>query len=86
MLYPFMTLKDGTEIVHSESMQDSGREKVKGCIEKPVDWGFKSATLLAAGLSVREGGWVYAGGNRRSASAGSKSGACDHRTGARRRI
>ena len=43
MLYPFMTLKDGTEIVHSESMQDSGREKVKVCIEKPVDWGFKSA-------------------------------------------
>ena len=29
MLYPFMTLEDGTEIVHSESMQDSGREKVK---------------------------------------------------------
>ncbi len=44
MLYPFMTLEDGTEIVHSESMQDSGREKVKVCIEKPVDWGFKSAT------------------------------------------
>ena len=43
MLYPFMTLQDGTEIVHSESIQENGREKVKVCIEKPVDWGFKSA-------------------------------------------
>ena len=44
MMYPYLTLDDETEIVHSESMQEGGREKVKVCIEKPVDWGFKSAT------------------------------------------
>ena len=32
MMYPFMTLDDGTEIVHSE-MQEDGTVKV--CIEKP---------------------------------------------------
>lgn len=44
MLYPFMTLPDGTEIVHSESIVEDGREKVRVCIEKPVEYGFKSAT------------------------------------------
>ena len=44
MLYPFMTLPDETEIVHSGSILSDGRETVKVCIEKPVDYGFKSAT------------------------------------------
>ena len=44
MLYPFLTLPDETEIVHSESMMIDDKEKVKVCIEKPVDYGFKSAT------------------------------------------
>ena len=44
MLYPFMTLPDETEIVHSESILSEGRELVKVCVEKPVDYGFKSAT------------------------------------------
>ena len=44
MLYPFMTLPDETEIVHSESRMSDGREVVKVCIEKPIDYGFKSAT------------------------------------------
>ena len=44
MLYPFMTLPDKTEIVHSESILSEGRELVKVCIEKPVDYGFQSAT------------------------------------------
>lgn len=44
MLYPFMTLSDETEIVHSESIINDGKETVKVCIEKPVDYGFKSAT------------------------------------------
>ncbi len=29
MLYPFMTLNDETEIVHSESMTKDGKEQVK---------------------------------------------------------
>ena len=40
MMYPFMQLEDGTEIVHSESNAD---EKVKVYIEKPVYGGFFSA-------------------------------------------
>ncbi len=43
MLYPFMTLNDETEIVHSESMMKDGREQVKVVIEKPVMNGFHSA-------------------------------------------
>ena len=43
MLYPFMTLNDETEIVHSESMEKDGREQVKVVIEKPVMNGFHSA-------------------------------------------
>ncbi len=42
MMYPFMTLNDGTEIVHSE-MQSDGRVKVY--IEKPDEtYGFFHAT------------------------------------------
>ena len=43
MLYPFMTLEDETEIVHSEPLMVDGREKVKVVIEQPVTGGFHSA-------------------------------------------
>ena len=43
MLYPFMTLNDETEIVHSEIIEKDGRETVKVVIEKPVMRGFHSA-------------------------------------------
>lgn len=39
MVYPFMTLDDGTEIVHSEMKEDGS---VKVFIEKPVMLGFHS--------------------------------------------
>ena len=42
MMYPFMTLNDGTEIVHSEMKSDG---KVKVYIEKPDEtYGFLHAT------------------------------------------
>lgn len=44
MLYPFMTLNDNTEIVHSETIETNGHEQVKVVIEKPVVGGFHSAT------------------------------------------
>lgn len=44
MMYPFMTLNDNTEIVHSEIIKDGGRESVQVCIERPVYGGFHSAT------------------------------------------
>ncbi len=44
MLYPFMTLEDNTEIVHSESYMENGVEKVRVEIEKPVEGGFDNAS------------------------------------------
>lgn len=41
MLYPFMTLPDETEIVHSENKYSNGKEIVKVCIEKLIDYGFR---------------------------------------------
>ena len=46
MLYPFMTLEDKTEIVHSEAYMEDGIEKVRVEIEKPVDGGFYSAECI----------------------------------------
>ena len=45
MLYPFMTLNDGTEIVHSEAYMENDKEIVRVEIEKPVIGGFDFATL-----------------------------------------
>ena len=39
-----MTLNDNTEIVHSEILENSGKEEVEVRIEKPVQGGFYSAT------------------------------------------
>lgn len=44
MLYPFMTLPDETEIVHSEIIMKDKQETVKVYIERPIDGGFASAT------------------------------------------
>lgn len=43
MMYPFMTLEDGTGVAHSESYDCNGIETVKVYFEKPVDGGFLSA-------------------------------------------
>lgn len=43
MMYPFMTLNDKTEVVHSEVYDDNGQEVVKVYFEKPVYDGFHSA-------------------------------------------
>lgn len=43
MLYPFMTLNNNTEIVHSELLDKDNKKQVKVCIEKPVFGGFHSA-------------------------------------------
>ena len=42
MLYPFMTLPDETEIVHSEILLKNNKENVKVYIERPIDGGFAS--------------------------------------------
>jgi len=43
MMYPFMTLNDNTEIVHTKTMIIDEKESVKVYIEKPVEGGFHSA-------------------------------------------
>lgn len=43
MMYPFMTLDDKTEIVHSDAYDENGIETVKVYFEKPVYGGFHSA-------------------------------------------
>ena len=50
MMYPFMTLNDETEIVHSD-MQNDGRVKVY--IERPDEkYGFKHGYMLAPRLHM----------------------------------
>lgn len=44
MMYPFMTLNDNTEIVHSEACMQNGVETVKVYFERPVPNGFHTAT------------------------------------------
>ncbi|MDO4647717.1 MAG: hypothetical protein Q4B26_03630 [Eubacteriales bacterium] len=43
MMYPFMTLEDHTEVVHSESYIKDNVETVDVYFEKPVYGGFHSA-------------------------------------------
>ena len=43
MLYPYMTLPDETEIVHSEIINKDGKKFVKVYIERPTEGGFDSA-------------------------------------------
>ena len=52
MMYPFMTLDDETEIVHSE-MKEDGRVKVY--IEKPDEkFGFRHATCWLPGYEWKD--------------------------------
>lgn len=43
MMYPFLTLEDNTEIVHSEMLPDG---TVKVYVEKPVVGGFHNAWCI----------------------------------------
>ena len=56
MMYPFLQLEDGTEIVHSE-MQSDGQVKVY--IEKPVEGGFHSAVCVSSGGTTGKMSMVF---------------------------
>lgn len=44
MMYPYMTLADGTEIVHSHIIEkDNGQQEVLVHFERPTEDGFDSA-------------------------------------------
>jgi len=46
MLYPYITLGDGTEILHTQVFEEDGIEKVEVQFEKPIEEGFKSARCI----------------------------------------
>ena len=43
MMYPYMILADDTEIVHSQIIEEEGKQKVIVNFERPTDEGFDSA-------------------------------------------
>lgn len=43
MMYPYMTLSDETEIVHSQIIEEGGQKKVFVHFERPTENGFDSA-------------------------------------------
>lgn len=43
MMYPYMSLSDETEIVHSQIMEEDGIQKVIVNFERPTEEGFDSA-------------------------------------------
>lgn len=43
MMYPYMTLADETEIVHSQVIEEDGKKKVIVHFERPTENGFDSA-------------------------------------------
>ena len=43
MMYPYMTLADETEIVHSQIVEKDGMKKVIVNFERPTEDGFDSA-------------------------------------------
>lgn len=43
MMYPYMTLADETEIVHSQIIEEDGMQKVLVHFERPTENGFDSA-------------------------------------------
>ena len=46
MMYPYLTLEDETEIVHSQIINDNGIEKVEVHFERPTEDGFDSARCV----------------------------------------
>lgn len=55
MMYPFMTLNDKTEIVHSEAYIENNKEIVKVYIEKPDEKdGFHHMTCYLPNYSIED--------------------------------
>lgn len=43
MMYPYMVLADETQIVHSQIIEEDGKQKVIVHLERPTEEGFDSA-------------------------------------------
>lgn len=46
MIYPYITLADGTEIVHTHILNENGQPQVEVHFERPSDDGFESARCV----------------------------------------
>lgn len=46
MLYPYITLADETEILHTQLLERDGRQTVEVHFERPTDTGFDSARCV----------------------------------------
>lgn len=57
MIYPYMTLTDDTEIVHTQMFEKDGIQCVEVHFERPSDKGFESARCLLPSYKwiVRDG-------------------------------
>ncbi len=57
MMYPYMTLADETEVVHSQIIKEGKIEKVEVHFERPTEKGFDSARCILPEYKwiIREG-------------------------------
>ena len=46
MLYPYVTLGDGTEVLHTGIKEEGGLEKVEVHFERPIEDGFMTARFV----------------------------------------
>lgn len=46
MLYPYITLADETEILHSQLMERDGKQTIEVHFERPTDTGFDTARCV----------------------------------------
>ena len=61
MLYPFMTLNDNTEIVHSEILENSGKEEVESSNRKTSSGRLLFRHLLASGIPLGKHSGILSG-------------------------
>lgn len=54
MMYPYLTLEDETEIVHSQIIKENEIEKVEVHFERPTENGFDSARCI-----LPEYKWIF---------------------------
>lgn len=57
MVYPYMTLADGTEIVHTQVFEENNEKKVEVHFERPTQDGFDTARCQLPSYTwlIREG-------------------------------
>ena len=47
MIYPYMILNDGTEIVHTQDFEEDGVQKIEVHFERPYKYGSNGGVQIA---------------------------------------